>query len=121
MILQPFIENSIWHGLMLREGEKKINLSFYETQDGVMLKIFDNGIGRQKSRQNVGRKLFKKQSVGLKINQERLDHFNQKRNLNYSFKINDLKKEDGQAMGTEIVFYFSKKNEELRSLLKSGT
>lgn len=120
MILQPFIENSIWHGLMLRAGEKQIELNFSETKNGVVLKIYDNGIGRQKSRQNVGRKLFKKQSLGLKINQERLDHFNQKRALNYSFKINDLKKENGQARGTEIEFSFSNKNEQLHSLLKSG-
>lgn len=109
MILQPFIENSIWHGLMLSKGEKRIELDFSEIQSNVVLKIRDNGIGREKSKQNVGRKLYHKESVGLKINQERLNHFNQKKGLNYSFKINDLKNEKGQANGTEIEFIFNKK------------
>lgn len=121
MILQPFIENSIWHGLMLRDGEKQIELKLSETQNGVVLKIYDNGIGRQKSQQNVGRKLFKKQSVGLKINQERLNHFNQKRNLNYSFQIHDLKDEKGQAKGTEIEFWFREGEEQFNNLIKIGS
>lgn len=106
MILQPFIENAIWHGLTLREGKKWIELMFSLEQNTVLLKICDNGIGRQKSKLKVGRKLFKKRSLGLKINQERLNHFNQKRGLNYSFKITDLKNDNGKAQGTEIHFSF---------------
>ncbi|MDT0294598.1 histidine kinase [Mesonia ostreae] len=121
MILQPFIENSIWHGLMLRAGEKQIELNLSETQQRIVLKIYDNGIGRQKSRQNVGKKLFKKQSVGLKINQERLNHFNKKRDLNYSFKINDIKDNYGKARGTEIEFSFTKGQKRYHNLLKSGS
>lgn len=106
MILQPFIENSIWHGLMLSGDEKTIELDFLETDNTLILKIRDNGIGREKSRQNVGRKFFHKKSIGLKINQERLNYFNQKKGLNYSFKIHDLKNEKGEASGTEVEFVF---------------
>ena len=107
MILQPFIENAIWHGLMLKEGEKWIDLLFSQEEDAIVLKIRDNGIGRQAVQQREeGRKLFKKKSIGLKITQERISHFNQKENLDYTFKIHDLKNEKGEPMGTEIEFVF---------------
>ncbi|MDR6300554.1 sensor histidine kinase [Mesonia maritima] len=107
MIFQPFIENSIWHGLMLRKGKKKITLNFSKVENTLVLKINDNGIGRKKSMQNLERKFYRKKSIGLKINKERLKHFNQKRGLNYSFKINDLKNEEGKSSGTEIEFLFT--------------
>ena len=106
MILQPFIENAIWHGLMLKKEKKQITLTFLQMQNSVVLKIRDNGIGRQKSKQNVNRKMFRKESVGLKINKERLKHFNQKKGLNYSFRINDLQNKNEHPSGTEIEFFF---------------
>lgn len=106
MILQPFIENAIWHGLMLSNGEKCIDLILSKIKDTVVLKIRDNGIGREKSKQNIGRKSFQKKSIGLKINQERLNHFNKKYGFNYFFKIHDLKNENEHPTGTEIEFVF---------------
>jgi len=106
MILQPFIENAIWHGLMLNNGKKCIDLKLSKVNQTVILKIRDNGIGREKSKENIGRKSFQKKSIGLKINQERLNHFNQKYGFDYFFKINDLKNEQEHAMGTEIEFVF---------------
>jgi len=106
MILQPFIENAIWHGLMLIKGKKCIDLILSKVKDTVVLKIRDNGIGREKSKENIGRKSFQKKSIGLKLNQERLNHFNQKYGFNYFFKINDLKNKKEQPTGTEIEFAF---------------
>ncbi len=111
MILQPFIENAIWHGLMLQKGKKWIELSFLQKRGTVALQIRDNGIGREKSKQHVGQKLFKKEPIGLKISQERINYFNQKKGLNYSFTINDLKNKDGKPSGTEIEFLFAGKKD----------
>jgi len=106
MILQPFIENAIWHGLMLKKGEKRINIFFLEKQGTVVMKIRDNGIGREKAKQYIDNKTFKKKSIGLKIIYDRLNYFNQKQNFDYIFKINDLKNEKNQPIGTEIEFFF---------------
>ena len=106
MILQPFIENAIWHGLMLRNGDKCIDLILSQSDNVVILVIRDNGIGREKSKQNIVRKSFQKKSIGLKITQERLNHFNKKYGFNYFFKINDLENEKQHATGTEIKFVF---------------
>lgn len=106
MILQPFIENAIWHGLMLKKDEKRIEILFSEERDIITMKIRDNGIGRQKSKQLSERKSFPKKSIGLKIIGERLKYFNRKHNLNYSFWINDLNHQNGHSKGTEVEFVF---------------
>ena len=109
MILQPFIENAIWHGLMLKRKEKRIDLIFSQIKNTTVLKIRDYGIGRQKAKQQEERNRFRKKSMGLKINNDRLTYFNQRNKLNYSFKINDLKNEKDEPTGTEIKMIFSTK------------
>ncbi|MGO2295018.1 MAG: sensor histidine kinase [Psychroflexus halocasei] len=103
MIIQPFIENAIWHGLMLIKEDKEINIKFENITNGIIIRITDNGIGRKKSKYYSDKKLRQKESIGLKINHQRLKHFNKKHKLNYSFKINDLKNLDDKAIGTEVV------------------
>ena len=109
MILQPFIENAIWHGLMLKRKEKRIDLIFSQIRNTTVLKIRDYGIGREKAKQKEERNRFRKKSMGLKINNDRLTYFNQRNKLNYSFKINDLKNEKDEPTGTEIKMIFSTK------------
>jgi ligand-binding sensor domain-containing protein len=49
LILQPFVENSLWHGLSHKDGDKKIILKIYETPGWTICEITDNGIGRKKA------------------------------------------------------------------------
>lgn len=106
LILQPFVENSIWHGLMLSNKEKHIFIKTYIENNKVILSLIDNGIGRKASEQQKNKKVFKKKSVGLKLTQERLTYFNQKYNVNYKFKIIDLDPSLNKGTGTEIQFCF---------------
>lgn len=108
LILQPFIENSIWHGLMQKEGEKSITIEVEAIGDTISLSITDNGIGRQKAKDKSEKKSFKKESLGIQFAQERLNHFNKKYGTNYSFTISDPQTENGEASGTKVVFRFSK-------------
>ncbi|RXR20204.1 sensor histidine kinase [Flavobacterium stagni] len=100
LLLQPFIENAIWHGLMLKEGEKKISIHVGVQDSRVVLTISDNGIGREKAREHREKKSFKKESLGLEFSRERLSYFNKKTESNYSFNIEDLEE------GTKVVFLF---------------
>src|SRR5690606_24122942 len=50
MIIQPFIENSIWHGLIHKEKERKLTLEFLQIEKGISCIITDNGIGREASK-----------------------------------------------------------------------
>ncbi|GAB3951259.1 hypothetical protein GCM10028805_31010 [Spirosoma harenae] len=46
MLLQPYVENAIWHGLMPKEGDKKLTISAYVEDDHIVCLIEDNGVGR---------------------------------------------------------------------------
>lgn len=106
LILQPFLENALWHGLMLSEKEKHIEIQIYDDCGIPVLSLKDNGIGRQKSNHLKNRKFLKKESLGLKMTRERINYFNQKERLNYSFKIIDLVDHQGDSCGTEVRFFF---------------
>src|SRR5690606_14141010 len=49
LLLQPFVENAIWHGLINKEGTKKLKLSFKTEDNMIQCIIEDNGIGRKRS------------------------------------------------------------------------
>ena len=106
LILQPFVENAIWHGLLLSKDEKKLEIKVFFNDKSPVLSLKDNGIGRKKSQEFKKKKFFKKKSLGLKMTKERIDHFNYKESLNYSFEIIDLIDADNQSVGTEVKFLF---------------
>ena len=108
LILQPFIENALWHGLMLKEGEKFITIDVTSVDNIINLSITDNGIGRKKAKEKSDKKTFRKESLGIQFAQERLDYFNKKQGTNYSFTIFDLQDENNEITGTKVVFDFSK-------------
>lgn len=104
LILQPFIENALWHGLMLREGEKNITIEVTQENNTTKLSITDNGIGRQRAQENVAKKSYKRESLGLQFTNERISHFNQKNHSNYQFTFIDLHDENNNAVGTRVEF-----------------
>ena len=50
MLIQPFIENAVWHGLRYKEGKGRLNVKIHEDANVLIVTIQDNGIGRKKSR-----------------------------------------------------------------------
>jgi len=103
LILQPFIENAIWHGLSPKKGIKKIDLSFEKTKNThVKITIIDNGIGRKVSAQIKRNKIHKKKSIGIKLTQERLENFCKNYKEDCSLDFVDLI-ENNQALGTKVV------------------
>ncbi len=106
LILQPFIENALWHGLMLKEGEKNITIDVASNNGITCLTITDNGIGRAKAKEKSDKKSFKKESLGIQFAQERLNFFNRKYNTAYSFSISDMYDETAVATGTRVGFNF---------------
>lgn len=107
LILQPFVENAIWHGLILSKREKKISISVYKRNHSTYLSLKDNGIGRKQSNELIQRKTIKKESLGLKMTKERINFYNQKKGTNYSYNINNLYDEYGEPSGTEVIFEFN--------------
>lgn len=76
LITQPFIENAIWHGLSLKKDDKILTLNIIKLNENqLQIDIIDNGIGRQKSNEIKKKKLLKRNSVGISLSEERLEHF----------------------------------------------
>ncbi len=103
LILQPFIENAIWHGLSAKKGLKilTVNVSKKDT-NFIEITITDNGIGRKKAAEIKGKKLHKKESIGLKLTKERLTNFSSNFKNKHLLSFLDLKEND-KIKGTKVV------------------
>ncbi len=102
LILQPFCENAIWHGLMQKEGAGRLEISLNMEDNVLHCSITDNGIGRKKAEEIRSKSVEKDKSLGLKITSDRLDLFNRNDGMQTSYNIEDLHEEDGNACGTRV-------------------
>ncbi len=66
LMIQPLAENAIWHGLMHKEGEKKLLIRFSQVEETISCTIEDNGIGINRSEELKKLNKPSHQSVGLK-------------------------------------------------------
>ncbi len=104
LILQPFLENALWHGLSSKEGIKKINLYITkEDEEFIKISIKDNGIGRAASEKIKESKVLKRKSLGVDITKERLKNFSKDYLNSYNVEFIDIKDDKGVALGTEVV------------------
>lgn len=110
-IIQPFVENAIWHGLMPKDGSKKLSINVEKDNDYVVVTITDNGIGRTQSQALKIKN--RKTSQGIKLITERLDLLNKKYNTNSTVEIIDLYDEDNLSIGTQVIIKTNFKHEQL--------
>ncbi len=105
MILQPFLENALWHGLSSKkEDNKKITLNVYQiNEDFVTISIEDNGIGRVLSAKINNGKLLKRKSIGISLTKARLANFSKDYTGDYNIRIEDLYDANQNATGTKVV------------------
>ncbi len=103
MIIQPFLENAIWHGIMPKTGEGYLYVAFTNNANTFYnVTIIDNGIGREKSA-SLKSKTSKHQSTGLKNINERIDLLNKVNNANINAEIIDLYDENKEPAGTKVT------------------
>lgn len=89
MILQPFIENAINHGLRYKETKGNLYVNFYNQGKYLVCKIEDDGVGRERAKQIQSKSSKGYKSQGLKITEERLRTFNMIANSDIHFSIID--------------------------------
>ncbi len=106
LILQPFLENSLWHGLSTKEGEKQIRLQVRKHNDYFTeISIIDNGVGRDASEKIKKSKLLKRKSVGIDITKERLSNFSKDYQNSFEVEISDLYDDNKKPLGTKVSLY----------------
>lgn len=109
MLIQPFVENAIWHGIMNIEKERKgkLILKFELVHDLLKITIEDNGIGRLKSQ------LYKTenhQPLAMNLTEQRLSVLHELTNkAGIKITINDLHDKNGNASGTKVEIYLPDK------------
>ncbi len=104
MILQPFVENAVWHGLASKEdGDGRILIEIAESGEYLKCTIQDNGVGREKATGIQAQKGRKHKSRAIDITRERLDIMNQKTKGHYSVNIEDLADDSGAPAGTRVT------------------
>ncbi|UYQ92747.1 histidine kinase [Chitinophaga horti] len=110
MLIQPFLENAIWHGLMFKEGSRMLHINWRQPEDHILLcEIIDNGVGRAKSAQlrTNGLKQGAYQSRGMQLCYERVELYKALFNTHFSIDVYDLYDDDGNAEGTKVHISFN--------------
>lgn len=98
MLIQPFIENAIRHGILRGSRRGKFKVQFDTTEDELKVTVQDNGVGIYNSQNQKPKSDH--QSLALKVTGERLKSISGKAVL----QIEELKNEDGTIEGTKVVF-----------------
>ncbi len=109
LILQPFVENALWHGLSKREGDKKLDITISVDNDWLVCTIQDNGIGRVNAAALKTANSVQYQSKAIAITTKRLTDFNEDKNRT-PIIFEDLIDEDGTAAGTKCILYIKRKS-----------
>ena len=102
LLLQPFCENAIWHGLMHKEGPGHLNIELNEDHGILHCTISDDGVGREKAEAYKSKSAEKEKSMGLKITKERLSLLNQGTTGGTFYEIEDVLNENNEAAGTKV-------------------
>lgn len=107
LIIQPFVENAIKHGLLHKKGQKKLNISFNDNQEYILVIIEDNGVGRVRSAEITSKRKYIHKSFAVSATQRRIDLLNQEREKLIKLEIVD-KYDSNISTGTIVKLYFPK-------------
>jgi len=102
LLIQPFIENALVHGLLHKAGKKELDIVFSFSKEELQCSITDNGIGRAKAKEIGNRQGNHHESFALSAIEKRLEIFKKQYDQNIGYSIDDLY-ENNIAIGTKVV------------------
>ena len=100
LILQPYVENAIWHGIKPKEGPGLLQIKVRKTDKELHCSIEDDGIGRAKAAELKAASVLKQKSIGMQINHERLQAAGKMKGSRLN--IEDLFDAQGNPAGTRV-------------------
>lgn len=103
MILQPYVENAIKHGLLHKDDDRKLFIGFKLSGANLVVTIDDNGIGRKRSAEINATRSEQHQSFSTHANQTRLELLMQSKNTKLVVEYLDKQDANGQALGTVVT------------------
>lgn len=105
MLIQPYVENSISHGLIPKEGKGFVTIDLKLKEDHVLCVIEDNGIGREAAKERNHKREGNHNSLGTQITKSRLDLVNELYGTSLQTLYTDLKDENGEPTGTRVEIH----------------
>jgi len=103
LIIQPYAENAIWHGLMQKEEGGRLQIELFKEANMLCCKIADDGIGRKKAEELKNKSASAHRSMGMKITADRIAILHRNKQMDTTVKITDVVLHDGSAGGTEVL------------------
>ncbi|HZV43305.1 MAG TPA: ATP-binding protein, partial [Saprospiraceae bacterium] len=103
MIIQPYVENAIWHGLLHRHKPGgRLTIRIWRDDDLLHIQVEDNGVGRTEAARLKSKSATTHKSHGLKITAERMDIVNRIYNVDAKVDITDVQGPNGSPDGTRV-------------------
>lgn len=109
LLIQPYVENAIWHGITHKEGKGKITIHIANRNHTLQCTINDNGVGRAAS-EKINRQKNKHKSYGMSITKERLEILNTMQKSQLSVEIADILNDEKQVTGTSVKIFIPIEN-----------
>jgi LytS/YehU family sensor histidine kinase len=109
LIIQPYVENAIWHGLMHKEGIGHLTVNLKQENDVLICTIEDDGIGRKKAAELRSKSATKNKSMGMQITSHRLELSNALYGKQTTVSILDLVDPSGEPCGTRVELHIPTK------------
>ena len=103
LIIQPYAENAIWHGLMHKEEKGKLDIEFSQEKNSLFIRIADDGVGREMARAFSSKSATRYKPMGLQITAERISKLQDGPGQSGDIRINDLVTPEGTPAGTEVI------------------
>ena len=104
LIIQPYVENAIWHGLLHKEDDGHLSIRLSMAGESMLQCIIeDNGIGREKAKELKSKTATSRKSLGMQLTESRLGLLNKYAQVNASVEIIDLQNGGMEALGTKVI------------------
>ncbi len=104
LIIQPYVENAIWHGLLHKKTAGKLKITLGMPSECLLQCVIeDNGIGRDKARELRSKSVATKKSLGMKLTEDRLALLAKLSQTEATIEVEDVRTEEDEAAGTKVI------------------
>jgi tetratricopeptide (TPR) repeat protein len=103
LLLQPFCENAIWHGLMQKDSHGHLTIELSMQDKVLQCVIEDDGIGREAAEALKSKSAEKQKSMGLQITAQRLALLSQSKHVKSFYSIEDRRDGENNISGTRVM------------------
>jgi len=103
LVIQPYAENAIWHGLMHKKAKGHLEIELYIEEKNLFCKITDDGVGRKYAAELRQKSSLGHRSMGMRVTADRIAMVQQKSEKETHITVRDLVLADGSDGGTEVL------------------